>query len=554
MVTRWSGMIKKGGTEMRNIFRILLSAGIVLSLAGCQKGTTPGQMNGKAVQFSAKSATFATRTSFSGEGTVTDATKKADEFGRNILKHERIDWVAGDKVLIASDNATLMNDRNTHYATYTVANVEDKGDISEADLEEMAGPDELFFTGADSYTFWGIYPASVGVGTDLLQNKASFTINDAQEMATATEEPIEVTVDEVTKKLTTLPSDMTQAVMLALAENQTEKSVEMEFYPAFTAFEFTLNSATSDIILKELIIKRALDSETKDRSLAGTVAATIKTNGGSTFVNTPSDKALTITFPENTTITTTDYVTFTVFALPEDIEGLNLEFHLGADGSEIQYANLKQTVNGVKKNINFEKCKKHCLRGIAVPGGWNFKYLTLDIDVLDWVDLESDISSGDGVQATQFNIKGADNLRELKDAAVDADSSLSPTQKEEAKEANKAYRQWWVFPAGNTVTVTYKIMMPLVGTWKVEPLGDTDAFSVTSSTGSLSGNLAGASATATYITLTITSNATDKKSLYLKTTVTSGGETYSLDSETQLYDMRGYHYFIVNGDVNTNAL
>ena len=554
MVTRWSGMIKKGGTEMRNIFRILLSAGIVLSLAGCQKGTTPGQMNGKAVQFSAKSATFATRTSFSGEGTVTDATKKADEFGRNILKHERIDWVAGDKVLIASDNATLMNDRNTHYATYTVANVEDKGDISEADLEEMAGPDELFFTGADSYTFWGIYPASVGVGTDLLQNKASFTINDAQEMATATDEPIEVTVDEVTKKLTTLPSDMTQAVMLALADNQTEKSVEMEFYPAFTAFEFTLNSATSDIILKELIIKRALDSETKDRSLAGTVAATIKTKGGSTFVNTPSDKALTITFPENTTITTTDYVTFTVFALPEDIEGLNLEFHLGADGSEIQYANLKQTVNGVKKNINFEKCKKHCLRGIAVPGGWNFKYLTLDIDVLDWVDLESDISSGDGVQATQFNIKGADNLRELKDAAVDADSSLSPTQKEEAKEANKAYRQWWVFPAGNTVTVTYKIMMPLVGTWKVEPCGDTGSFTVTSSTGALTGNLAGASATATYITLTITSNATDKKSLYLKTTVTSGGETYNLDSETQLYDMRGYHYFIVNGDVNTNAL
>ena len=554
MVTRWSGMIKKGGTEMRNIFRILLSAGIVLSLAGCQKGTTPGQMNGKAVQFSAKSATFATRTSFSGEGTVTDATKKADEFGRNILKHERIDWVAGDKVLIASDNATLMNDRNTHYATYTVANVEDKGDISEADLEEMAGPDELFFTGADSYTFWGIYPASVGVGTDLLQNKASFTINDAQEMATATDEPIEVTVDEVTKKLTTLPSDMTQAVMLALADNQTEKSVEMEFYPAFTAFEFTLNSATSDIILKELIIKRALDSETKDRSLAGTVAATIKTNGGSTFVNTPSDKALTITFPENTKITTTDYVTFTVFALPEDIEGLNLEFHLGADGSEIQYANLKQTVNGVKKNINFEKCKKHCLRGIAVPGGWNFKYLTLDIDVLDWVDLESDISSGDGVQATQFNIKGADNLRELKDAAVDADSSLSPTQKEEAKEANKAYRQWWVFPAGNTVTVTYKIMMPLVGTWKVEPCGDTGSFTVTSSTGALTGNLAGASATATYITLTITSNATDKKSLYLKTTVTSGGETYNLDSETQLYDMRGYHYFIVNGDVNTNAL
>lgn len=553
-------MIKKGGTEMRNIFRILLSAGIVLSLAGCQKGTTPGQMNGKAVQFSAKSATFATRTSFSGEGTVTDATKKADEFGRNILKHERIDWVAGDKVLIASDNATLMNDRNTHYATYTVANVEDKGDISEADLEEMAGPDELFFTGADSYTFWGIYPASVGVGTDLLQNKASFTINDAQVMAAATEEPIEVTVDEVTKKLTTLPSDMTQAVMLALAENQTEKSVEMEFYPAFTAFEFTLNSATSDIILKELIIKRALDSETKDRSLAGAVAATIKTNGGSTFVNTPSDKALTITFPENTTITTTDYVTFTVFALPEDIEGLNLEFHLGADGSEIQYANLKQTVNGVKKNINFEKCKKHCLRGIAVPGGWTFKYLTLDIDVLDWVDLESEISSGNGVQATQFSMS-------FNDGADTDDHCLRYV-----KGNDKDYRQCWVFnPTFTTgegaeattetsvVTVKYKIMMPAStsGTWSIEKCGDTNDFTVevTSTSGetTTSGNTYSGSLStgATYLTITIKSTATTLKTLYFKTYVSDGTSTFSLDSETQLYDMRGYHYFIVNGNAAT---
>ena len=188
---------------MKSILRMtLLSAGIVLSLAACQKGTTPGHLNGKAVQFSAKSGSVATRTAFSGDGTVTTAEKKADDFGRKILKHERIDWVAGDKVLIASDNATLMNDHDTHFATYTIANVTANGDISEADLEEMAGPDELFFTDADSYTFWGIYPASAGVGTDLLQNKASFTFKDAQELTAATEEPIEVTDGDVTKKLT----------------------------------------------------------------------------------------------------------------------------------------------------------------------------------------------------------------------------------------------------------------------------------------------------------------------------------------------------------------
>ena len=37
---------------------------------------------------------------------------------------------------------------------------------------------------------------------------------------------------------------------------------------------------------------------------------------------------------------------------------------------------------------------------------------------------------------------------------------------------------------------------------------------------------------------------------YLRITDTDGN-TFSLDSETQLYDMRGHHYFIVNGDAST---
>ena len=529
---------------MRNVFRILLGAGIILSLAGCQKGTTHGDLEGKAIRFNAKSGSVATRTSFSGEGQQSGT----DDFGRKILTFERINWEVGDAILIASDKATLYGDSDTKYATYTVAKVTANGDISEAELDEKAGSEELFFNENEKYAFWGIYPASAGKGEDLVEAKANYTISGSQ-APTGTPTTTSVTAGEVTKTLTTLGTDMSQAVVLAAAENQTKESVVMDFYPGFTAFEFTLNSALADITLKELV----LTTVDENKSLAGNVAASIQTGkNGTTFVNTyPSDKKLTYTFPENTKITKTDYVTFTVFALPEDIKGLILEFHLGADGSEIQTARLRKLIDNVPTDITFDKCKKHCLRGIAVKGGWTFKYLTLDIDVMEWEDLESDISSGDGVQATQFNIKGADNLRELKDAAVDADTSMSDTEKAAAKEANKAYRQYWVFPAGQEVTVTYKIMMPLVGTWKVEPLGDTDAFTVTSSTGALTGNLAGATASATYITLTITGTGTAQKSLYLKTTVTSNGETNNLDSETQLYDMRGYHYFVVNGNVDT---
>lgn len=522
---------------------ILLSAGILLTLAGCQKGTTTNNLTGKAVRFGVTSGSLSTRTSFTGEGTQDG--EKADEFGRKILTKERLSWASGDQIMIASDNATVYQTPSVKYATYTVGTITDDGEKSYATLQEKASSEELFFNENETYKFWGVYPATVGDGTKLVNAQAEFSVSASQ---APSGEAVKTTPEGKSITLTTLPADMTQAVMLGAAENQTSSNVELEFYPAFTAFEFTLNSLWTDLILKELVLTTATG-----KSLAGKVTVNAIKTGGATFSSTdnygityPDDTKVTYAFPDNTKITKNDYVTFTVYALPETINGLTLEFHLGADGSEIQKATLKYQGNP----IEFAACKKHSLRGIAVKGGWEFEYLTLDIKPLDWVEAESEISSGDGVQATQFNVVGADNLRELKDAQVNANTQMTQSEKEAALEANKAYRQWWVFDAGETVTVTYKIMMPKTGTWNVEVLGDTDSFTVSPT----SGTLAGTNASATYITLTITSNATAKTSIYLKTTVTSGGETYSLDSETQLYDMRGYHYFIVNGDVNTTAL
>ena len=137
---------------------------------------------------------------------------------------------------------------------------------------------------------------------------------------------------------------------------------------------------------------------------------------------------------------------------------------------------------------------------------------------------------------------------------------------------DKNYRQCWVFKPTFTagegddvttettvVTVKYKIMMPTSGTWSIEKCGDTASFTVgvTSTSGEVSledntysGDLT--STGATYITITISSTEpNDVKTLYFKTYVSDGEYIYSLDSETQLYDMRGYHYFIVNGTAAT---
>ena len=518
---------------------ILLSAGILLTLAGCQKGTTTNDLSGKAVRFGVTSGSLSTRTSFTGEGTQDG--EKVDDFGRKILTWERLSWAAEDEIMVASDNATVFQNSSVKFATYGVKAITDDGNKSYAQLKEKDASEELYFNDSETYKFWGIYPASVGDGAKLVNAQADFVVSASQ---SPSGDAVKTTVGE--KTLTTLPADMTQAVMLGAAENQSSTNVELEFYPAFTAFEFTLNSLTSELILKELVLTTA-----EGKSLAGSVAVSAIKTGGTTFASTdnysityPEDTKVTYTFPADTKITKTDYVTFTVYALPETINGLTMEFHMGEDGSEIQKGTLKYQGN----DIEFAGCRKHCLRGIAVKGGWNFTDLILDIKPLDWVPVESEISSGDGVQATQFNVIGASNLRELKDAKVNASTTMTEEEKAAALSANKAYRQYWVFNAGTEVTVTYKIMMPREGTWAVELCGDDAAsFTVTPT----SGNLAGSDATATYITLKINSNASGEKTLYLKTTVTSGGETYNLDSETQLYDMRGYHYFVVNGTVDT---
>ena len=57
----------KGGTTMKSISKIvLLSAGLLLSLTGCQKGNENDGTSGKFVQFGAIAGAPGTRTEFSG--------------------------------------------------------------------------------------------------------------------------------------------------------------------------------------------------------------------------------------------------------------------------------------------------------------------------------------------------------------------------------------------------------------------------------------------------------------------------------------------------------
>ena len=505
-----------------SISMILLSAGIVLSLAGCQKDhAKTSELSGKAVRFAVSSKSAATRTAFSGEGTVAGT----DEFGRNILSWERIDWKVGDQVMIASDEAIVYETPSVRNAVYTVESftATDENKVSEARVEEMDSEDELFFTSADSYTFWGVYPAAVGDGATLETGKVNYALSASQAPAGNPE-----TITKDGKNLTVLQPDMTQAVLLAKAANVTTESVVLDFYPGFTTFEFTL-LAKEDV---EISLGKVVFSSSSD--LAGNVAATINTGAGNNaYTYSSTGKEITFTFPANTTISKTEYLTFTFFALPQKVEGLTMAFYDPA-GNLINKGSLKK--GGA--DIEFAGSMKHCLRGVALKSGWEFSVLNFAFTTL-WEDVSFDpVSSQAYPQSTQFQISG------------DVDNIYDDLGGE------KRLRQCWVFnKADGVATVTFKVMLPKGGTWKVVPQavneGDLDAFIITPST--LTGSIGNDGTTRVTFTIKPAEGKYNPETgspyiIFFKTYVTNanGTDEFSLDSETQLYDMRGYHYFILN--------
>ena len=189
--------------------------------------------------------------------------------------------------------------------------------------------------------------------------------------------------------------------------------------------------------------------------------------------------------------------------------------------------------------MSFAGCKKHVIKGIIVPTDAYFDKITLRLQVQGWDEyVIADAAASDNVQTTQFVVSG-DGVKNGRD---DMGSPYG---------GNSAYRQYWFFPRTGVVTVSFKVMLPENGTWSVVP-SDTQNFSVTNvsagatSATELSGPIGDTGSTVVTLEIRYTGTDANPHQLYLQTFATKGGNTYSLDSETQLYDIRGYHYFVVN--------
>ena len=488
---------------MKKIIIIASLIGGSLLLAGCQKEFGKGGE----VRFVASSvAGPQTRAEYSGEGTTNSD---------GLLTWERINWVSGDHLRIWSDGAKTQSAAN--YSDYKVSsdvNIK-AGDPTRSQAKvQNAGSNGLTWNGVESACgFWAVYPASMA-GTGTGKTVSSLSISASQS-----------------------PSDgLTNAPMVAAVNGvEPESSVTLEFYPAFTAFEITLESADQGITLNSF----ALTSTST--ALSGKYTATIAAGGNTTYDCTAAiSKRVEYTFDSGTTIAKGSPVTFTILALPQDLTNLTLEFNVTI-GETAATRKLALTKNG--SPITFNGLSKHRIYGLAMPGNnWNFKYITLEGVVIDWTDVEvSGLDTDNLPEASQFVVNGANNGR-----YYTSGDQTSPVSGRNAT----AYRQYWLMKSGVPTTVTFKIMAPEGGTYEVVPQGNTGEFTIT---GNLEGEIAAkpesatTPSTTTVVNLTITSTTTtaDAK-LYFKTYVTKNGNKYNIDSETQLFDLRGYHYFVMN--------
>ena len=323
--------------------KVLLTVTALVLLAGCQKFGGAGS----AIKFSAVTAEPAqTKTVYSDEV---------------VGGYERINWVPGDVIRIASDVA--RTEGGDDYADYTLGTPEASG-VNSTSKATPSGGSGLEW-GSGTHHFWGIYPSH------------AITVSGSASASGLSIPAIQNVIDDVAHKketstLTTFAPDLSNAWMLADKSGVAEgaSDLNLDFYPAFTAFEFTLKS--QDAIT--LTVKSFTITSTST-DLAGTFDATaFAESGASTFGNISSaSTSISVSFGAGVDVTQTKSLTFTVLALPQVLNNLSITFNIEKGGAPstrtlaLKYSSTHATHPG--EFISFAACKKHKITGLALPNG-----------------------------------------------------------------------------------------------------------------------------------------------------------------------------------------
>ncbi len=269
---------------------------------------------------------------------------------------ERIDWVVGDEIVIMSDKAYSLDESGEPFQIYAITDVNSgaAGAVSTASIEPCYGMG-FFWVDNSVHKFYALYPSHYqNWGVEILSaDKFRLRIPSTQ---------------EYTAEGTTLKPDMNYAYMGCYATSSpAATSVDLDFYPMFTAFQFTIDSWDDSMTLTSFTLSSGAEA------LNGTFTAQLGIYSTPDYTGFPepdeNNKKITLQFNggNGITITKGNPIRFTVFALPKTCKDLTASFT--TDAGETKSFELKDN-NGAW--LNFEGGAKHHI-SLELPGAWSYQ-------------------------------------------------------------------------------------------------------------------------------------------------------------------------------------
>ena len=425
----------------------MLLAGVMVVLAGCQEPLDTTKGRGMKIKISSMSSDLSTKTAYSGA--ITN--------GR-----ERIDWKAGDKVRIFSEdisqvaNATSVKPNGGYnYATgealyyhdYTIASngTARDGYKSDSSLQDEGDGKGLVWVDEPTATatVYGIYPQGESIRTsdDRLRGFSGLTIT-APALTWSTRSTTATvggnSVDRTAKIGTPTDTYMQSAYMVAAPSKFVKKTdeetgvsfptVDLEFYPIFNAFEFelygekdnpiTVNSLTLSSTSSNLTGDYAFDYRNRNDVTNiywnnGPLVGGVDMNSGDAAARS---KEVTVNFPSGTVISAHDTVRFTILTLPpadsKPLTDLTLTVNYGSSGNtktkSLKLNNQVTSTNTQGTPISFPAFHKARIRGLAMAGDvWVVNIMT---DVNDWTLVSNKTSFMNQVGFRSYEYEGGRNV------------------------------------------------------------------------------------------------------------------------------------------------
>ena len=512
---------------------------------------------------------------FTASTPTVPATKTA--YGNTVEGFQLIHWSANDQLRIFSPNAHVENagasgnqgssgtaspwhstdpafSLNYSYADYEVTDIQTSGHKSTASLKNV-GENGLTWTGTGNAVFYAAYPKST-----LYTSNSAGKLRFAPFIPGGNGDATPGTQDGDSTKVANMP-------LLAMKSVASGDAVKLDFYPAYSTFKFVLKSLNEALTVQsvELYIDPTgmTDTEKARMWLSGYCYFDLNALSNPTDANYDShylantalefeqqSKSIKVNL-NNAPISTTDEAVITIFTLPCTIDHLCFRVNFTHDGASYSKM-LRMTQNSGW--LSFPAGHKAVITGLAVnPDLWTFKTITLKGEPLKWEGKSISTSSDQSPQSSQFAVTGA-GVKNVYDLHHNAQG--------------KPYRQYWILPTTTTTArVAFDVMSPFGGKYEITPRGSVDDFevkyydetkdneghtilverTVDPNKGTIGKTDEDGKKFPTKVIFTVTpkSTATATSKLWFNVTVTdTNGEKYSIDSETQLYDMRGYHYFV----------